>query len=84
MGGLMLKDFYPIKKQLLIMGVVAVIVFGVPGSGMFAIGAGLILLALGILFVAFCVWLCTRVLPLLIRAVVSFCRGLFGKGGRKE
>ncbi len=62
----------------------AVIVFGVPGSGMFAIGAGLILLALGILFVAFCVWLCTRVLPLLIRAVVSFCRGLFGKGGRKE
>lgn len=61
----------------------AMILFGAPGSGMFAIGSGLILLALGILFVVFCVWLCTRVFPMFVRVVISFCRGLFGKGGRR-
>jgi uncharacterized membrane protein len=60
-------------------GVVAL--FAAPISGVCLIGSGMVVFAIGLVFIWLLVFLAGAVLPRLIRGVVKLCRRLFHRGG---
>ena len=55
-----------------------------PGLRLLGIGGGLIIVGVGLLAAALCVWLAVHVLPGLFRGVVELCRRPFHKKGGRE
>lgn len=64
---------------LVITGIVAM--FGMPLGGMCLVGVGLILAALGLVFLWLTVLVVGTAIPALIRGIVNLCRRIFHKGG---
>lgn len=64
---------------LVITGIVAM--FGMPLGGLCLVGVGLILSALGLVFLWLTVLVVGTAIPALIRGIVNLCRRIFHKGG---
>ena len=64
---------------LIVTGIVGM--FGAPLAGMSLIGVGLVLAAIGLVFLWLMVLVVGTAIPALIRGIVSLCRRMFYKGG---
>lgn len=74
---------------LVITGVILLVVgvstlFMMPFGGMCLAGGGLACIGAGILFVILTLWLCSAVVPAVVRGIISLCRKLFSKAKGKE
>ena len=64
---------------LIITGIVAM--FGSPLGGLCLIGTGMVLMAVGLVFMWLMVFVVGTAIPALIRGIVNLCRRIFHKGG---
>lgn len=89
----LLAGLFGIFLAFLVVGVVMIVVgialivtgivgmFGAPLAGMSLIGVGLVLAAIGLVFLWLMVLVVGTAIPALIRGIVSLCRRMFHKGG---
>ncbi|MCI8522871.1 MAG: hypothetical protein HFI62_06660 [Lachnospiraceae bacterium] len=89
----LLAGLFGIFLAFLVVGVVMIVVgialivtgivgmFGAPLAGMSLIGVGLVLAAIGLVFLWLMVLVVGTAIPALIRGIVSLCRRMFYKGG---
>lgn len=59
-----------------------VLMFGMPLAGLCLIGAGMICLAIGLLFLWLTVMICGGLIPAIVKGIVKLFNSIFNKGGR--
>ena len=59
-----------------------VLMFGMPLAGLCLIGAGMICLAIGLLFLWLTVMVCGGLIPAIVKGIVKLFNSIFNKGGR--
>ena len=62
---------------LAVLGIIEI--FSFPPVGIAIVGAGLLLNGIGLLFLTFSIWICSKILPALFRWIIDLCRKPFHK-----
>lgn len=81
-GLLVIGVIFPVVGVALVVTGFAAI-FGAPLGGLCLVGSGLIMVALGLVFIWLMVLVAGTAIPALVRGIVSLCRKIFNRGGAR-